>query len=93
LHKSEEEIGAGDQGLMVGYATDETSSFMPTSHALAGALVRRMEQCRKEGIVLWMRPDGKVQVTVEYERKGVNIEPKRVHTVLISCQHNPDVKN
>ena len=66
---------------------------MPLSHDLSSGLVRRIEQCRREKIVPWMRPDAKVQVTVEYERKGTNIEPKRVHTVLISCQHNPDVTN
>lgn len=64
LNKSEEEVGAGDQGLMIGYASDETPNFMPLSHDLSGALVRRLEQCRKEKIVPWMRPDAKVQVTV-----------------------------
>lgn len=78
---------------MIGYATDETPNYMPLSHDLSSALVRRLEQCRREQILSWIRPDGKVQVTVEYEKKGHLIEPKRVHTVLISTQHNPDVTN
>ena len=93
LNKAEEEIGAGDQGLMIGYASDETESFMPLSHDLCGRLVRRLEQCRREKIVGWMRPDAKVQVTVEYRKDGHIITPVRVHTILISAQHNPDVTN
>ena len=89
-NKKEEEIGAGDQGFMIGYASDETPNFMPLTHDFACALVRRLEQCRKEKIVPWMRPDAKVQVTVEYEHNGKIIIPRRVHTILISCQHNPD---
>ena len=92
-NKKDEQIGAGDQGLMIGYASDETANFMPLSHDLSSSLVRRLEQCRKQKILPWLRPDGKVQVTVEYEKKGNLIEPKRVHTVLISTQHNPDVSN
>lgn len=64
VNKSLEEIGAGDQGLMIGYATDETEEFMPLSHSLCGKLILRLEECRKKGIVEWMRPDAKVQVTV-----------------------------
>ena len=64
---------------------------MPISHHFSSKLVRRIEQCRKEKIVPWMRPDAKVQVTVEYKHEGHLIVPQRVHTVLISCQHNPDV--
>jgi len=75
---------------MIGYATDETKNYMPLTHDFACALVRRLEQCRKEKIVPWMRPDAKVQVTVEYEHSGKFIIPRRVHTVLISCQHNPE---
>jgi S-adenosylmethionine synthetase len=90
LNRQEEELGAGDQGLMIGYATDETDNYMPLSHDFANALVRRLEECRREKIVPWMRPDAKVQVTIEYEHKGHLIIPKRVHTVLISCQHDPD---
>lgn len=93
LNKAEEDIGAGDQGLMIGYASDETESLMPLTHDLCGRLVRRLEQCRKEKIVPWMRPDAKVQVTVEYKKEGHIITPVRVHTILISAQHNPDVSN
>jgi S-adenosylmethionine synthetase len=64
IDKTDEEIGAGDQGLMIGYASDETPNFMPLSHDLSSSLVRRIEQCRKEKILSWMRPDAKVQVTV-----------------------------
>ena len=63
---------------------------MPLSHDLSSKLIRRIEQCRKEKILPWMRPDAKVQVTVEYEHKDIKMKPKRVHTILISCQHHPD---
>lgn len=66
---------------------------MPLSHDLSLRLVRRLEECRRDKIVPWMRPDAKVQVTVEYKHNEVDIQPERVHTVLISCQHNPDVTN
>lgn len=66
---------------------------MPLTQSLCGALIRRLEKCRKERIVHWMRPDAKVQVTVEYRRDGLLITPVRVHTILISCQHNRDVTN
>ena len=75
---------------MIGYASDETPNYMPLTHDFACALVRRLEKCRREKIVPWMRPDAKVQVTVEYQHQGKFIAPIRVHTVLISCQHNPD---
>lgn len=64
VNKNEEELGAGDQGLMIGYASNETESLMPLTHDLCGKLIRRLEKCRKEKIVAWMRPDAKVQVTV-----------------------------
>ena len=92
VNKSDEEVGAGDQGFMIGYATDETTEYMPLSHSLCGKLVRRIEQCRKEKIVYWVRPDAKVQVTVEYKQEGNILQPVRVATILISCQHNPGVK-
>ena len=78
---------------MIGYASDETDNYMPLTHHFSSLLVRRLEQCRREKIISWIRPDAKVQVTVEYEHKDNTIVPKRVHTVLISCQHNPDATN
>ncbi len=93
LEEDELEIGAGDQGFMIGYATDETEELMPLSHHFCSLLIRRLEQCRKEKIIPWIRPDAKVQVTVEYEKIKSNVKPLRVDTILISCQHNPDVDN
>jgi len=96
LGKKEEDIGAGDQGIMFGYACDETDVLMPLTHDLATKLGKRLTQVRKENICPWVRPDGKTQVTVEYTKdsdlNGAMI-PKRIHTVLISTQHNPDVSN
>ncbi len=80
------DIGAGDQGLMFGFACSQTEQFMPLPIELAHALTRRMSQVRKSGEVPYMRPDGKSQVTVEY----VDGVPVRVDTVVISTQHDPD---
>jgi S-adenosylmethionine synthetase len=91
--KTLEEIGAGDQGHMFGYATDETEELMPLTHVLATKLGYRLTQVRKDGTVPWLRPDGKTQVTVEYKKEGGAMIPIRVHTLLISTQHNEDVTN
>lgn len=78
---------------MIGYAADETQELMPLSVSFCNALVRRLEECRYRKILPWLRPDGKVQVTVEYKKSGVLIEPVRVHTILISTQHSENIKN
>eukprot|EP00005_Dracoamoeba_jomungandri_P003980 CAMPEP_0174259204 /NCGR_PEP_ID=MMETSP0439-20130205/8058_1 /TAXON_ID=0 /ORGANISM="Stereomyxa ramosa, Strain Chinc5" /LENGTH=371 /DNA_ID=CAMNT_0015343001 /DNA_START=123 /DNA_END=1238 /DNA_ORIENTATION=+ len=91
--KSMEDVGAGDQGLMFGYATDETPEMMPLTHVLATRLCKRMTEVRNNGTCPWMRPDAKTQVTVEYKNKGGEITPVRVHTVVISVQHSEDVTN
>jgi S-adenosylmethionine synthetase len=81
------EQGAGDQGLMFGFATDETPELMPMPIMYAHKLTRRLSQVRKNGALDFLRPDGKSQVTIEYE----NGRPMRVDTVVISAQHKPDV--
>ena len=82
-----EVLGAGDQGMMVGFACNETDELMPLTLSLAHHLTRRLAVARREGIVDWLKPDGKSQVTVEYEY-GV---PKRVHTLVVSTQHDAAV--
>ena len=91
--KEESDFGAGDQGHMFGYATDETEELFPLSHSLALKLSEKLMTTRKNGTLKWLRPDGKTQITVEYKKEGVNIIPLRVQNVLISAQHNPDVTN
>lgn len=84
-----EEIGAGDQGHMFGYASNETPELMPLTHSLATGLGYQLTVVRKNGTCPLLRPDGKTQVTVEYEKKGGSLTPKRVHTIVISTQHDP----
>jgi S-adenosylmethionine synthetase len=89
--RAPEDIGAGDQGHMFGYATDETPECMPLTHVLATRLVVRLSEARNQGILPWLRPDAKTQVTVEYKREGGKVIPQRVHTVVISTQHADSV--
>jgi S-adenosylmethionine synthetase len=92
-NKEEEELGAGDQGHMFGYATDETKELFPFTHLIALRLSEKLAEVRKNKTLPWARPDGKTQVTVEYKKDGNNIIPLRVQTILISTQHDPDVSN
>jgi S-adenosylmethionine synthetase len=93
INRAPEDIGAGDQGHMFGYASDETEEAMPLTHILSSKLCLRLLECRKSGILPWLRPDAKTQVTCEYKKEGGAVVPLRVHTVVISTQHAEDVSN
>lgn len=90
--KADEDLGAGDQGHMFGYATDETKELFPLSHLLALQLSAKLTEVRKNGTLSWLRPDGKTQITVQYKKEGNNIVPFRVHNILVSAQHDPEIK-
>ncbi|MEQ2220217.1 S-adenosylmethionine synthase isoform type-1 [Ilyodon furcidens] len=91
IDRRQEDIGAGDQGLMFGYATDETEECMPLTIVLAHKLNAKMAELRRNGTVSWLRPDSKTQVTVHYYQKDGAVVPKRVHTIVISVQHDDGV--
>merc|ERR1712238_182406 len=91
--KDEMDVGAGDQGIMFGYASDETEDCMPLTHAMATRLGKVLTDVRKSGLLWWLRPDGKTQVTIEYQQQeDGSVEPKKIHTVVISTQHAEPLK-
>jgi len=91
--KDEMDVGAGDQGIMFGYASDETEDAMPLTHSMATRLGKVLTDVRKNGKLWWLRPDGKTQVTIEYLQKADgSVEPQKIHTVVISTQHAEPLK-
>lgn len=91
LDRSEEDIGAGDQGLMFGYATDESEECMPLTIVLAHKLNAKLAELRRSGEMPWLRPDSKTQVTVKYIQRNGAVIPVRVHTIVISVQHDETI--
>lgn len=89
--RSDEEVGAGDQGLMFGYATDETEECMPLTVVLSHRLNQKIAELRRSGVFKWARPDSKTQVTCEYVFDHGACIPQRVHTVVVSLQHSEDI--
>merc|ERR1711948_108901 len=86
--KEDLDVGAGDQGIMFGYASDETADCMPLTHSMATRLGKKLTDVRKNGELWWLRPDGKTQVTIQYvQRKDGSVEPIKIHTIVISAQH------
>merc|ERR1712227_418060 len=86
--KDDLDVGAGDQGIMFGYASDETEDCMPLTHSMATRLGKKLTDVRKSGLLWWLRPDGKTQVTIEYLQKADgSVEPLKIHTEVISTQH------
>jgi len=91
--KSDLDVGAGDQGIMFGYASDETESCMPLTHLMATKLGKQLTDVRKDGSLWWLRPDGKTQVTIQYKQHtDGSVEPLMIHTVVISTQHAEPLK-
>merc|ERR1711988_324203 len=91
--KDEMDVGAGDQGIMFGYASDETEDCMPLTHSMATRLGKTLTDVRKSGELWWLRPDGKTQVTIQYQMKpDGSVEPQKIHTVVISTQHAEPLK-
>merc|ERR1712220_22932 len=91
--KEDLDVGAGDQGIMFGHGTDETEDCMPLTHSVATKLGKTLTDVRKSGLLWWVRPDGKTQVTIEYLQKADgSVEPLKFHTVVISTQHAEPLK-
>jgi S-adenosylmethionine synthetase len=91
--KEDLDVGAGDQGIMFGYASDETADCMPLTHSMATRLGKKLTDVRKNGELWWLRPDGKTQVTIQYnQKKDGSVEPQKIHTVVISTQHAEPLK-
>merc|ERR1712190_569659 len=91
--KDDLDVGAGDQGIMFGYASDETADCMPLTHSMATRLGKTLTDVRKSGELWWLRPDGKTQVTIQYQMNpDGSVEPQKIHTVVISTQHAEPLK-